>query len=240
VPLSKDGSKAIAMAEVGGASGSGEPRCAPPPRSPPTEARPAEREQDPAETEAPETAATGAAVDGWAEDEPAAAFEHSLPPLGGPNVDQGDEGGRGAGGAERGGDEEDRDSDGRFYRSVVEQHYARLGYRVHSGLQFGTDFVLYRDDPSLVHSEYCVRVVPPGKRHGKTRGASERETEWRPHPHRAIISLSSHSLSLCALILQSPNPRLSFSQAGPSTGGPSRSWRGPCRPCTRASSWRPS
>jgi len=46
---------------------------------------------------------------------------------------------------------------------VVRQHYEDKGYRVHSGLQFGCELVLYADDPSKVHSDFCVHVVPEGK-----------------------------------------------------------------------------
>ena len=40
--------------------------------------------------------------------------------------------------------------------SLLRKYYASLGYRVHSGLQFGTSLVLYADDPSKVRK----RVEP--------------------------------------------------------------------------------
>ncbi|GKY92625.1 hypothetical protein MPSEU_000232600 [Mayamaea pseudoterrestris] len=43
--------------------------------------------------------------------------------------------------------------------AFVRRYYQRKGYRVHSGLQFGCEFVLYADDPSKVHSDFCVHVV---------------------------------------------------------------------------------
>ena len=46
--------------------------------------------------------------------------------------------------------------------NIVRQHFCRKGYRVHSGLQFGTELVLYADDPAKVHSDFCVCVVPQG------------------------------------------------------------------------------
>lgn len=46
---------------------------------------------------------------------------------------------------------------------IVRQHYRDKGYRVHSGLQFGCELVLYADDPSKVHSDFCVHVVPEGR-----------------------------------------------------------------------------
>jgi tRNA splicing endonuclease len=46
---------------------------------------------------------------------------------------------------------------------IVRRHFERKGYRVHSGLQFGCELVLYADDPSRVHSDFCVHVVPEGK-----------------------------------------------------------------------------
>mmetsp|Transcript_15648 Transcript_15648/g.20394 ORF Transcript_15648/g.20394 Transcript_15648/m.20394 type:complete len:133 (-) Transcript_15648:1395-1793(-) len=46
---------------------------------------------------------------------------------------------------------------------LVRQHYEEKGYRVHSGLQFGCELVLYADDPTRVHSDFCVHVVPDGE-----------------------------------------------------------------------------
>mmetsp|Transcript_30954 Transcript_30954/g.61262 ORF Transcript_30954/g.61262 Transcript_30954/m.61262 type:complete len:197 (+) Transcript_30954:76-666(+) len=46
--------------------------------------------------------------------------------------------------------------------ALVRRHYERKGYRAVSGLQFGGDLVLYADDPSVVHSDFCVVVVPGG------------------------------------------------------------------------------
>ena len=40
------------------------------------------------------------------------------------------------------------------------EHYTNLGYRVHSGLQFGCELVLYADHPQYVHSDFCVLVLP--------------------------------------------------------------------------------
>jgi len=55
------------------------------------------------------------------------------------------------------------------YEQEVQQlreYYQSLGYRVHSGLQFGCELVLYADDPSRVHSDFCIRMV-------------ENEIDWR-------------------------------------------------------------
>ena len=46
----------------------------------------------------------------------------------------------------------------------VRQWYQNKGYRVHSGFQFGCELVLYADDPSKVHSDFCVHVVPEGEK----------------------------------------------------------------------------
>jgi hypothetical protein len=43
---------------------------------------------------------------------------------------------------------------------AVRTYYEGLGYRVHSGFQFGCELVLYADDPSKVHSDFCVHVLP--------------------------------------------------------------------------------
>lgn len=45
---------------------------------------------------------------------------------------------------------------------IVRNHFEAKGYRVHSGLQFGCELVLYADDPSKVHSDFCVHVVREG------------------------------------------------------------------------------
>jgi tRNA splicing endonuclease len=47
--------------------------------------------------------------------------------------------------------------------AFVRRHYESLGYRVHSGLQFGVDFVLYADAPDAVHSDFCVHIVCDGE-----------------------------------------------------------------------------
>lgn len=44
----------------------------------------------------------------------------------------------------------------------IREHFQGKGYRVHSGLQFGCELVLYADDPSKVHSDFAVHVVPEG------------------------------------------------------------------------------
>eukprot|EP00536_Pseudo-nitzschia_multiseries_P000510 jgi/Psemu1/249611/estExt_Genewise1Plus.C_60161 len=41
----------------------------------------------------------------------------------------------------------------------VRGHYEGKGYRVHSGLQFGAELVLYADRPDLVHSDFCIHVT---------------------------------------------------------------------------------
>ena len=44
--------------------------------------------------------------------------------------------------------------------SIARTYFHNKGYRVHSGLQFGCELVLYADDPGRVHSDFCVHVVP--------------------------------------------------------------------------------
>ena len=44
--------------------------------------------------------------------------------------------------------------------AIVRHHFEKKGYRVHSGLQFGVELVLYADnDLNKVHSDFCVHVV---------------------------------------------------------------------------------
>ncbi len=42
--------------------------------------------------------------------------------------------------------------------SIARKHFMKKGYRVHSGLQFGCELVLYADLPSKVHSDFCVHI----------------------------------------------------------------------------------
>ena len=42
---------------------------------------------------------------------------------------------------------------------ILRKHFETKGYRVHSGLQFGCELVLYADDPDRVHSDFCVSLV---------------------------------------------------------------------------------
>jgi tRNA-intron lyase len=48
-----------------------------------------------------------------------------------------------------------------FATSYVAYHHLRAkGFIPRSGLQYGSDYVIYRRHPSLCHSEACVRIVP--------------------------------------------------------------------------------
>lgn len=47
--------------------------------------------------------------------------------------------------------------------AFVRRYYQDKGYRVHSGLQFGCELVLYADDPQHVHSDFCIHVVRDGE-----------------------------------------------------------------------------
>ena len=38
--------------------------------------------------------------------------------------------------------------------------HSRQGWIARPGIQFGTNFVLYRRHPALAHSEFCVLVMP--------------------------------------------------------------------------------
>ena len=42
---------------------------------------------------------------------------------------------------------------------LVRKHFEKKGYRVHSGLQFGAELVLYADSIDSVHSDFCIHVV---------------------------------------------------------------------------------
>jgi len=43
--------------------------------------------------------------------------------------------------------------------AITRHHFEEKGYRVHSGLQFGCELVLYADHPGKVHSDFCVHIV---------------------------------------------------------------------------------
>jgi hypothetical protein len=66
---------------------------------------------------------------------------------------------------------------------ILRTHFEKKGYRVHSGLQFGCELVLYADDPGRVHSDFCVHLV-------------EEQLDWRtmqtlvrsmPDLHKTLI-----------------------------------------------------
>lgn len=79
---------------------------------------------------------------------------------------------------------------------IVRDHFVRKGYRVHSGLQFGCELVLYADDPSRVHSDFCVHVVP----HGGALDMRTLQTLVRSMPdlHKSLIvaSVAPNSISV--------------------------------------------
>lgn len=57
--------------------------------------------------------------------------------------------------------------DGAIWTECILTAYTRLrdaGWIVRSGLNYGTDFVLYRHSPETQHAEYAVRVVDAGAR----------------------------------------------------------------------------
>ena len=43
--------------------------------------------------------------------------------------------------------------------AITRKHFENKGYRVHSGLQFGCELVLYADSVEFVHSDFCVHVL---------------------------------------------------------------------------------
>jgi hypothetical protein len=68
---------------------------------------------------------------------------------------------------------------------ILRRHFERKGYRVHSGLQFGCELVLYADDPSKVHSDFCVHLVhPDGRLDWRT---MQTLTRSMPDLHKTLI-----------------------------------------------------
>ena len=47
-----------------------------------------------------------------------------------------------------------------IWRCAAMVHFRAAGWLPRSGLQYGADFVLYRNHPSLVHSDHCVVLQP--------------------------------------------------------------------------------
>jgi tRNA-splicing endonuclease subunit Sen2 len=45
-------------------------------------------------------------------------------------------------------------------RCAAHAHFRKQGWLPRSGLQYGADLVLYRNHPSLVHSDFCVVLAP--------------------------------------------------------------------------------
>ena len=56
--------------------------------------------------------------------------------------------------------------------NIVRRHFSNKGYRVHSGLQFGCELVLYADNPGRVHSDFCVHVLPPSRVYSSSSSSS--------------------------------------------------------------------
>jgi len=74
--------------------------------------------------------------------------------------------------------------------AIVRDHFQKKGYRVHSGLQFGCELVLYADSPGRVHSDFCVHVA------GGCGGDDDGRLDWRtiqtlvrsmPDLHKTLI-----------------------------------------------------
>ena len=63
--------------------------------------------------------------------------------------------------------------------SIVKRHFTNKGYRVHSGLQFGCELVLYADSPGLVHSDFCVHVPSPWGDDDDDDDGGEIAIDWR-------------------------------------------------------------
>jgi tRNA intron endonuclease, catalytic C-terminal domain len=72
----------------------------------------------------------------------------------------------------------------------VRMHFQKKGYRVHSGLQFGCELVLYADDPSRVHSDFCVRLLP-----------ADGSIEW-PAMQSLVRSMSDYKKTLIVVHLR--------------------------------------
>mmetsp|Transcript_11548 Transcript_11548/g.15735 ORF Transcript_11548/g.15735 Transcript_11548/m.15735 type:complete len:291 (-) Transcript_11548:143-1015(-) len=73
---------------------------------------------------------------------------------------------------------------GFVYLYVAFRHFRRKGWQPRSGLQFGTQLVLYRRHPSMAHSDYMVSVIPPPSSHlsGATSSATSQVSETQQGP----------------------------------------------------------
>jgi hypothetical protein len=63
-------------------------------------------------------------------------------------------------------------------------HFRNQGWLPRSGLQYGADFVLYRNHPSLVHSDFCVVLAPEAGAGGDLNARDAGETARTPAPAR--------------------------------------------------------
>lgn len=68
--------------------------------------------------------------------------------------------------------------------AIVRRHFEAKNYRVHSGLQFGGELVLYADSPGKVHSDFCVHVVVGGRLDWRTMQTMARSM---PDLHKTLI-----------------------------------------------------
>ena len=67
-------------------------------------------------------------------------------------------------------------------------HFRNQGWLPRSGLQYGADFVLYRNHPSLVHSDFCV-VLAPDAGAGASGDAAADAGETAPTAPRARLGI---------------------------------------------------
>jgi tRNA-splicing endonuclease subunit Sen2 len=72
-------------------------------------------------------------------------------------------------------------------RYAAHAHFRNQGWLPRSGLQYGADFVLYRNHPSLVHSDFCVVLAPEAGAGGDLNARDAGETA--PTPPRARLGL---------------------------------------------------
>ena len=70
---------------------------------------------------------------------------------------------------------------------ILRKHFEDKGYRVHSGLQFGCELVLYADAPDLVHSDFCVKLIPPHWEDGLDWRCLQTLCRSMPDLHKTLI-----------------------------------------------------
>lgn len=91
--------------------------------------------------------------------------------------------------------------------NIVRRHFSNKGYRVHSGLQFGCELVLYADNPGRVHSDFCVHVLPPSRVYSSSSSSSSTTVQKEEERNDALAAAVIDWRTIQTLVRSMPDLR---------------------------------